>query len=48
MSKSDMKKYMPDLYNEVYKEQDSYLKEIRAEKNKILKEIRDEAYGDLK
>lgn len=48
MSKSDMKKYMPDLYDEVYKEQDSYLKEIRAEKNKILKEIRDEAYGDLK
>ena len=47
MTKTDMKKYMPELYKEVYGESDATQKEIRAEKNKILKEIRDEAYGDL-
>ena len=47
MTKTDMKKYMPELYKEVYGESDATQKEIRAERNKILKEIKDEAYGDL-
>lgn len=38
MTKTQMRKSMPTLYNEIYGETDEIMKEIRSEKKKILKE----------
>ena len=47
MTKTELKKFMPELYKEIYSEPDASAKEIRAEKRKLLNEIKQDAYGDL-
>lgn len=47
MSKADMKKYMPDLYDEIYGDMEDPAAEIKAEVRQMKREIKDEIYGDL-
>ena len=47
ISKSDIKKYMPKLYEEMYGG-DTGVDDINSEIRKIEREIKEEIYGDLK
>ena len=47
MSKTDMKKYMPDLYEEIYGDVEDPAAEIKAEVRQMKKEIKDEIYKDF-